>query len=113
MKTKEAIEWIDRNFISKNTNRISEIIELLKRGEKYKELCEKGESDFNILVKRWDKLYEEDKINKKYKKMWEELFDSLEPEGNPDHLGDIGDYNACLFMNNIKQKYFPKPKKKG
>ncbi len=104
MKTKEVIEWIDRNFISKNTNRISEIIELLKRGENYKELYEKGESDFNILVKRWDKLFEEDKINKKYKKMWEELEET-------DLNIDSPIVNDTMYY--MKQKYFPKPKKEG
>ncbi len=48
-----------------NNKGILEVIRLLQRGEKYKELYEKGESDFNILVKRWDKLYEENKEPKK------------------------------------------------
>jgi len=49
----------------------------------------------------------------KYRQMWEELDDSLEPEGNPDYPDDIGDYNAVMFMKHIKQKYFPKEASQG
>ena len=88
MKTKEAIDWLDKiwyagggNKVKTHKKTIADIIALLKRGEKFEA-------------------------------MWGELEDSLEPEGNPDYLGDIGDYNACLFMKNIEQKHFPKEVKK-
>ncbi len=100
MSMKEAIEFVEyiitiagERYNENSIKKKDEVIELLKRGEKCK-------SDFNILVKRWDKLYEENKINKRYRQMWEELEEVAKGYGSA---------NQALIMKNIKQKYFPKP----
>ena len=88
MNTKEAIDWIedckDQNLSEEYDNKkMNEIVKLLKRGEKYRELWEE--------FKRKYKYYPMAKINK----------DGL-LECTTDNM--LVEYN----MDEFEQKYFPK-----
>ena len=90
MEVKEAIEFacIGREKLL-TVSECHKIVDCLEQGEKYK-------SDFDILVGRWNKLFEENQINKKYRQMWEEL--------KGEHTIDY----RYQLMNKFEQKYFPK-----
>ena len=101
----KCISSLNCRDIDRETN---EVVSLLEQGENYKELCEKGESDFNILVKKWDKLYEENKINKKYKAMLEDI--SLELNDTLiEYPKNKTTYSFNIIFKMFKQKHFPKP----
>ena len=125
MDTKKAIEFLEgeicewgptidptNGYVSDKGNLLAveiykAIIALLQQGEKCK-------SDFDILVGRWDKLFEENKTNKKYQQIVEELEYGFK--------NNIFFYNAIAentpiryakdFLNDLKKKYFPKGDRK-
>jgi len=116
MNTKKAIEFVKQmanafkcigdykcSDIDKKQN---EIISLLQRSEKCK-------SDFDNLVSRWDKLYEENKINKRYRQMWGELY--FEYGMCPIRKNDEEGYMSNILykiLEELQQKHFPKEAKK-
>lgn len=94
-----------------NNKGILEVIELLKRGEKFEENhirlveeLEKRQEKIRKLegkyAEREAELYLIIKKTRKYKKMWRELYEIA------------SEFNFFPLMDKIKQKYFPKPKPK-
>ena len=82
MNTKEAIEWLDpKTYIEE----LNEVIDLLKRGEKYKKIVDEVEEFLEPGV----------------------IFEIPPGMTGSRHI-DIIKYT----FNKIKQKYFPKPEKK-